>query len=305
MAQASGLTLIAKNKRDPLVASTYGTGQMILDALNRGSRAFILGIGGSATNDGGAGMAEALGFRFLDEKGAPLPRGGGALLRLATIDASGADPRLAECRFTVACDVDNPLLGPRGASAVFGPQKGATPEMVEILDRALARYAVCMQGYLRKGAPDSSVVDISQIPGAGAAGGLGAGSIAFLGAELKKGVDIVISATGLEEKIRGAVLAITGEGCTDSQTLGGKTVYGIARLAKSLGVPVIVISGSVLPGAEALLGCGVVKLYSLMDGNVTFEESIRDSAKLLSRRTATAVIEFFEHNRGSTCEVKS
>ncbi|MCL2110947.1 MAG: glycerate kinase [Clostridiales bacterium] len=289
MAQASGLPLLAEGERDPLAASTFGTGELVLDALDRGAREYIIGIGGSATNDGGTGMATALGYKFLGEDGAELPQGGGALTRLARIDASGADSRLAECRFTVACDVDNPLLGERGASAVFGPQKGATPEMVTVLDRGLARLADCVRTDLGK--------DVADIPGAGAAGGLGAGSIAFLGAELKRGVDIVIDVTGLAEKLKGASLLITGEGCTDIQTLSGKTVHGVAMLAKSLGVPVVVISGSLAAGCEELLGCGVVKLYALMEDGVGLDEAMRDGAALLEKRAERAILEFISGER--------
>ena len=284
MAQASGLPLLEEGERDPLAASTFGTGQLILDALEQGARDFIIGIGGSATNDGGAGMAQALGFRLLDTEGAELPRGGAALLRLGRIDPSGADPRIKTSRFTVACDVDNPLLGPRGASAVFGPQKGATPEDVELLDRALSKLACQMKEDLG--------VDVSNVPGAGAAGGLGAGSIAFLGAELKRGVDIVIGAAGLAEKMKGAALVITGEGRTDSQTLSGKTVHGVTLLAKSLGVPAVVISGSLGPGAGELLENGAERLYALMEGGVTLEEAMKNSAALLEERAKKAVSEF-------------
>jgi len=287
MAQASGLALLADAERDPLVTTTYGTGELIKDALDRGAGDFILGIGGSATNDGGAGMAQALGYRFLDESGNELPRGGGALTGLKHIDISGIDARIRGCRFTVACDVDNPLLGPRGASAVFGPQKGATPEKAELLDKALARFAECVDKDLGR--------EVSQIPGAGAAGGMGAGCMAFLGAELKRGVDIVIDATGLTEKLRDSSLVITGEGCTDSQTLGGKTVYGIATLAMDLGIPVIVISGSFTADAEELFRHGVSRIYGLKEDSATLEETIRNSAFLLEKRAEQAVREFMNN----------
>ena len=285
MAQASGLTLLSGEERDPLIASTYGTGQLIRDALDRGARDIVLGIGGSATNDGGAGMAQALGYRFLDENGEELPRGGGALLRLARIDASGADARLAQSRFTVACDVDNPLTGKRGASAVFGPQKGATPDMAALLDKALARFADCVRRDLG--------MDVADAPGAGAAGGLGAGSMAFLGARLRRGVDIVIEATGLASRLEGAALAITGEGRTDSQTPHGKTAHGVAVLARSLGVPVVLISGSLAEGAEEMLKYGVVRLHTLMEGGVTLDEAMRDGEMLLEARAERAAREHF------------
>ena len=286
MAQASGLTLLGENERNPLLASTYGTGQLIHDALDRGARDFIIGIGGSATNDGGAGMAQALGYRLLDAAGNDLPPGGGALLRLCRIESLNADSRLAESRFTVACDVDNPLTGERGASAVFGPQKGASAEMAVLLDKALARYAGCILADLR--------MDVACIPGAGAAGGLGAGCIAFLGAELRRGVDIVIDATGLSEKLGGAALVITGEGRTDSQTLSGKTAYGVSRLAKSLGTPVVLISGSLAIGADELLECGICRVYSLMDDGTGLDEAMRNGAALLRGKAERAIREFFD-----------
>jgi len=273
MAQASGLTLLEDKERNPFQTSTFGTGQLIKDALDRGARNFIIGIGGSATNDAGAGMAEALGYRFLDKNGIELPRGGLALSELASIDASCADERIKASRFTIACDVDNPLLGPLGASEVFGPQKGATPEIARMLDDALARFAECVFTDLGK--------DIKDIPGSGAAGGLGAGCLAFLGAELRSGVDIVIGATGLKEKLTGCTLVITGEGRTDSQTLGGKTVYGVAKLAKSLDVPVIVISGSLAEEAKELLDHGVIRLYSIMEDGTGLEDAISNAAELL------------------------
>ena len=284
MAQASGLTLLSETERDPLATSTFGTGQLVKDAIGRGARKFIIGIGGSATNDGGAGMAQALGYRFFDERGNEIERGGAALLNLAHIDASGVDMRVKECAFTIACDVDNTLTGPRGASAVFGPQKGATPEDVALLDGALARLALCMQNDLGR--------DVAEIPGAGAAGGLGAGCLAFLPAKLQKGVDIVIEATGLEGRLGGASLVITGEGRTDSQTLNGKTVFGVAGLAKRLGVPVIVISGSTANGADELFKYGVERIYTIMDGDVTLEEAIRDAAALLKTKAAQAVRDY-------------
>ena len=289
MAQASGLLLLTEEERDPMVASTYGTGQLIRKALDRGAREFIMGIGGSATNDGGAGMAQALGFHLVNSKHANLPRGGGALARLARIYSAHADMRIKNSRFTVACDVDNPLLGPNGASMVFGPQKGATPQKAKSLDKALAKLATRIKKDLG--------MDLADIPGAGAAGGLGAGCMAFLGAELQRGADIVAGATKLAEKLKGADIVITGEGRTDAQTLGGKTVQGVAALAKSLGVPVIVISGSVSQDAEALLDCGVVSMLALMEGQMRLEEAMRDGAALLEERTAKAVGDFILNER--------
>ena len=287
MAQASGLTLLEESERDPLLASTYGTGQLIKDALDHGAREFILGIGGSATNDGGAGMAQALGYRLIGNDGADLPRGGGALIHLARIDASFADTRLAESRFTVACDVCNTLTGEQGASAVFGPQKGASSSMIELLDKALMRFAGCVYRDLGK--------DVSDIPGAGAAGGMGAGCAAFLGARLQRGVDIVIDATGLAEKLDAATLVITGEGRTDRQSLSGKTVYGIAALANKLGVPVMLISGSLAPDAEDLIELGIWNMYSLIDESVSLEEAMREGEALLEKRAESAMLEFLKN----------
>jgi len=286
MAQASGLTILSKNERNPLYTSTYGTGQLIIDALDRGAREFIIGIGGSATNDGGAGMAQALGYQLLDKFGNELTRGGGALSDLAHIVVSGADARIGECKFKVACDVDNPLTGPNGASAIFGPQKGATPEKVELLDIALARLAYIMEEDMGR--------SVANIPGSGAAGGLGAGCLAFLNAELKKGVDIVIEATGLDGKIEGSALVITGEGCTDSQTLSGKTVYGVTDLAKRMGVPAIVISGSLSNGADELLKYGALRLYAIMEDDIWLEDAMRYGAELLKNKTAQVVSGFFK-----------
>jgi len=288
MAQASGLLLIAEGERDPCETTTFGTGQLIRDALDRGARRFMIGIGGSATNDGGAGMAQALGYLLLDENGGETAPGGLALSGLSRIDASGADARISESLFTVACDVDNPLLGPNGASAVFGPQKGATPEKVRKLDKALSRFAVRVREDLGK--------DVANVPGAGAAGGLGAGCLAFLDAKLDKGIDIVIGATGLADKIKGADLVITGEGRTDSQTFGGKTVYGVLKLAKALGVPAIVISGSLSEGADELLKHGAIGLYSIVEAGVSTEKAMKDGTALLGLRAEKAVREFAQGN---------
>jgi len=284
MAQASGLTLLTPEERDPLKTTTYGTGQLIKIAMDHGARDFIIGLGGSATNDGGAGMAKALGFRFLDELGDELPDGGAALSGLDLIDTSEVDLRIKSCRFTIACDVDNPLLGPRGASVVFGPQKGASPDDVEALDLALSRYAeiiaYCMD------------VDVKAIPGAGAAGGLGAGCIAFLQAELKKGIDIVIDAVDLKEKIQNSALVITGEGRTDEQTFRGKTVFGVAEAAFQMGIPVIVISGSYSKKANELLHHGVARLYAIMEDGMTLDEAMRDSSKLLKAKAEQAIHDY-------------
>ncbi|MGB4476726.1 MAG: glycerate kinase, partial [Bacillota bacterium] len=225
MAAASGLPLLKDYERNPRVTSTYGTGQLIEAALDAGATKLIVGIGGSATNDGGAGMAQALGARLLDRSGNEIQRGGAALKDLAAIDVSGMDSRLSDVEIIVACDVTNPLTGPKGATAVYGRQKGATEEMIEELDRALANYARVIREQLHK--------DVEDVSGAGAAGGLGAGMLAFLNAALRPGVDIVIEATRLADRVTGCDLVITGEGRLDSQTSHGKTPMGVARVARA------------------------------------------------------------------------
>lgn len=244
MASASGLGLVPAQARDPRTASTYGTGQLISACLDRGVSRLIIGLGGSATNDAGAGLAQALGARLVDADGADLPPGGAALARLARIDTRGVDPRLADLRIDAACDVTNPLCGPDGASAVYGPQKGASPSMVVELDGALRRFAQVVAADLGP--------DVAEVPGAGAAGGLGAGLLAFTQAELRRGVDIVIEHTGLARQVEAADVVITGEGRIDSQTPFGKTPFGVARMARAAGKPVIGIAGCLGDGFEVL-----------------------------------------------------
>ncbi len=224
MAACAGLPLVQRERRDPRITTTYGVGELILAALERGCHHFIIGIGGSATNDGGAGMAQALGVSLQTNEGAEIARGGAALATLAHIDTSTLDARLSDCQFEVACDVNNPLCGPTGATAVYGPQKGATPEMVAQLDAALANYAEVIERDLG--------LSVKDIPGAGAAGGLGAGLIAFLHATLRPGAQIVLEAVHLEEQLPGADLVITAEGQLDAQTAYGKSVGAVAELAK-------------------------------------------------------------------------
>lgn len=273
MSAASGLPLISKEEKNPLVTTTYGTGQLFMHALNQGCRSFVIGIGGSATNDGGVGMMKALGVRFIDSQGQDIGFGGGELDKIHTIDISGLDNRISDCQITVACDVDNPLCGLRGASRVFGPQKGATEEMVEVLDSNLAHYAKAIKSQLG--------ISIIDVPGAGAAGGLGGGLMAFLQAKLKRGIDIVIDATGLEESIKGAALVITGEGSIDYQTQFGKTPYGVAMVAKKYGIPVIAIAGSIGKDAYTLYEKGFNSIFSIMDKPMTLEEAIENSEVLL------------------------
>lgn len=270
MAAASGLHLVPVEKRNPLLTTTRGTGELILAALDEGVDHLIIGIGGSATNDGGSGMAQALGARLLDKDRNEIAPGGGSLDKLANIDISELDARLQNVKIEVACDVDNPLIGQDGASHVFGPQKGATPEMVEQLDQNLAHYATILARDLGK--------DVAHIPGAGAAGGLGAGLLAFLDAELKSGIDIVIAATDLEEKIKDADLVITGEGKIDSQTIHGKTPIGVAKTAKKFNIPVIAICGSIADDADVVHDHGIDVLFSSLMRITTLEEALESGA---------------------------
>ena len=274
MARASGLALLKREERDPLRATTRGTGDLIRAALDSGHRRFIIGIGGSATNDGGAGMAQALGARLLDAQGRDLPPGGAALARLDRINVSGLDRRLKESKFIVACDVNNPLCGPTGASAIFGPQKGATPDMVKQLDAALAHYADVVQRDLG--------VDVRDRPGAGAAGGLGAGLMAFVSAELRAGVDIVLEAVGLAKKLEGADLVITGEGQIDRSTAFNKAPVGVARLAKQRGVPVIAIAGSLGEGYQQVHGLGIDAIFSLVSGPMSLDDAMGRTRELVA-----------------------
>ncbi len=265
MAAASGLPLLKPDERNPLATTTYGTGELILKALDLGARHIILGIGGSATNDGGAGMASALGAKFLDAKGRRLPPGGGALSRLASIDFGDFDPRIAKTKFEVACDVTNPLCGPNGASAVYGPQKGATKAAVKKLDAALARLADVASATFPQSAKRTKS-DAREMPGAGAAGGLGFGLCVFCGARLKRGVEIIAESVGLLEKIRGCDLVVTGEGRLDSQTVNGKTPAGVAAVAKKAGVKCIAICGCVGDGYQAVRKVGIDAVVPIAHG---------------------------------------
>jgi glycerate 2-kinase len=249
MAAASGLEGVPPDLRDPRTATSRGTGELILAALDAGARRFVLGVGGSATNDGGAGMLQALGVRLLDDAGHDIAPGGAALARLARIDASGLDARVRQAEFRIACDVDNPLVGPCGASAVFGPQKGATPEMVQQLDAALAHYAAVIQRDLGR--------DVAQMPGAGAGGGIAAAMVVFLNGQLQPGIEIVTEAVGLDAAVRDADLVVTGEGRIDGQTVNGKTPMGVAQVARRHGKPVVAIGGSLANDADAVHAHGI------------------------------------------------
>jgi len=280
MATAAGLELTAPADRDPMRASSFGVGQLIRAALDAGARRIILGLGGSATNDGGAGMLTALGVRLLDAQGAELPPGGAALAQLDHLDSAGLDPRLRQIRVEVACDVDNPLCGPQGASHVFGPQKGATPAQVLELDRSLARLADVCATHLGH--------DLRDTPGAGAAGGLGYAALAFLDAVFRPGVEIVAELGGLAQAMEGAALAFTGEGRMDAQTLRGKTPAGVARIAQHAGVPVIALAGSLGAGYEALYAGGITAAFSLASGPMTLQQAIEQAPTLLAERARDA-----------------
>ncbi|MCR8929773.1 glycerate kinase [Priestia megaterium] len=275
MAAASGLHQVPMDERNPLITTTRGTGELILKALDQNVKHIIIGIGGSATNDGGAGMAKALGAKLINTNGAEIKEGGGSLNQLAAIDLTNFDSRLAEVKVEVACDVDSPLTGETGASAVFGPQKGATPDMVKQLDRNLAHYAAIIEKEMD--------IHIQNVPGAGAAGGLGGGLLAFLSAELKPGVDIVIEATQLESYIKNADLVITGEGRIDGQTIYGKTPIGVAKTAKKHSVPVIAIAGSIGAGSEAVYEHGISALFSVVPGAVTLSEALEKAGENVER----------------------
>lgn len=275
MAAASGIELLKMEERDPWITSTFGTGQLIKDALDRGVRKILLGIGGSATNDGGVGMALALGVKFSGKFGPISVQGGGALGELEQIHMEGLDPRLAAMEIAVACDVSNPLSGPQGASAVYGPQKGADGAMVQQLDQNLVHFAGLIREQLGK--------EISEIPGAGAAGGLGAGLMAFLDARLMKGFDMIAGAVGLEEMIAEADLVITGEGKMDAQTRFGKTPFGVAQMAMRHGKPVIGVAGTLDEDATTLYKEGFDVLMPIQEKPGDLETSLRDGEQLLER----------------------
>lgn len=275
MASASGLEHVPRDERNPLHSTSYGTGELIRSALDHGARHIILALGGSATNDGGAGMLAALGVRWLDACGQPLPPGGGALAQLAHIDSSALDPRLAECRFDIACDVDNPLCGPHGASAIFGPQKGADAAMVAQLDQALAHYGRQLERHTGHA--------IATVPGAGAAGGMGAAALAFFPCQLRRGIDIVLDSVGLDAALEGADLVITGEGRLDGQTVFGKTPIGVARRAKRHGLPVIAIGGSLGDGVEAVHQHGIDAVFACVQQITTLDDALEHAATNLER----------------------
>lgn len=277
MASCAGLPLVLPSQRNPLITTTYGVGELLLAALERGSRRFIIGIGGSATNDGGAGMVQALGALLLTNKRTEIARGGAALATLAQISNEHLDHRLQECVVEVACDVTNPLCGPTGASAVYGPQKGATPAMVEELDAALAHYAAVVERDMGHAVRD--------IPGAGAAGGLGAGLLAFLHATLRPGAQLVLDAVNLEASIRGADLVITAEGQIDGQTAYGKSVGAVATLAKRYNIPVLALAGGLGENYQCVYDLGVDSVAVLPSGPMTLSYAMEHAATLATDAT--------------------
>lgn len=274
MARASGLALVPKEKRNPAITTTYGVGELIREALERGVKRILVGIGGSATNDGGAGMAQALGAKLLDKNGNDLPFGGLALKELVSIDMSRFHPLAKDCEVIVMADVKNPLCGPKGASYVYGPQKGGTKELIEELDKSLFNFAQVIKKDLGK--------DILDLPGAGAAGGLGGGLVAFLNATLRPGIEVVLETLGIERKLEGVSLVISGEGKIDGQTIFGKGPAGIAKKAKEKNIPVILLGGSIDDDAEILKKEGLVDaLFSITRGPISLEESIKKTKEQL------------------------
>lgn len=284
MAAASGLEMVAPSLRNPLKTTSWGTGELIRHALDAGVKHIIIGIGGSATNDGGAGMVQALGAKLLDAEGNPIGLGGGELEKLARIDIKELDKRLAECRIEVACDVTNPLTGEEGASAVFGPQKGATPEMIERLDAALAHYAKIIARDLD--------IDVLNLKGGGAAGGMGAALYAFCGAELRQGIEIVTDALHLDKHVADADLVITGEGRIDSQTIHGKVPVGVAKVAKRYNKPVIGIAGSLTADVGVVHQHGIDAVFSVIYTVCTLEEALESAAEnvRMAARNIAAVL---------------
>ena len=284
MAAAAGLVLLDPAQLAPVTANTRGVGELILAALEQDAQRIVLGIGGSATNDGGMGMAQALGAVFLDNQGKPLEPGGDSLIDIAAIDTTGLDPRLKQVNIQVICDVDNPLLGDRGAARVFGPQKGATPQQVEELEAGMEHLVDVLDAQLD--------IDVRNVPGAGAAGGLGAGAIVFLDAELQPGAEVVLDLLGFDEVLKGADLVFTAEGQLDGQTAFGKAPAAVAQRSRAAGIPCIAIAGSLGEGVEDLAAVGIDAVYSLCDGPVSLADAMANAAKLI-KATATQAMNTF------------
>lgn len=275
MASASGIQLVPKEKRNPLITTSYGTGQLIKACLDKGVKKLLIGIGGSATNDGGAGVIQALGGKLLDEDGNELEFGGGELNNLHRIDLTNFDKRLKDIKIEVACDVNNPLCGEKGASNVFGPQKGANPEMIELLDEGLKHYANIIKEQFGK--------DVLNVPGAGAAGGLGAGLMVFLNGQLKKGIEMVIEYSKLEEKVKNADMVWTGEGSIDFQTQYGKTPLGVATVAKKYNKPVIALAGRVGDNIDILYEKGIDSIFGIVRELTNLDEALLNGKKNIQK----------------------
>ncbi|MCG7343670.1 glycerate kinase [Sporosarcina sp. ACRSL] len=284
IAEASGLMRLHENERNPLEASSFGTGELIVHALTSGYRKFIIGLGGSATNDGGAGILQALGLRLLDVEGMDVPKGGGGLGQISSIDRSKWDVRIDESKFIIASDVKNPFVGEEGASAVFGPQKGATPDDVGVLDGNLRKFADAIEK--EKG------IALHSREGAGAAGGAGGAFLAFFNCEMRQGIDVVLDAIGFEDAVKDADLIITGEGKTDLQTLSGKTPFGIAKVAHREGKPVILISGAVDEESRAVLSPLFTEVHAIMDEDLSVEEAISNAFDHLRVKTKKVMESF-------------
>lgn len=280
MASAAGITLVPDSEKNPLLATSYGVGEMINDAIQRGCRNFIIGIGGSVTNDGGIGMLKALGVRFLDENGEDAGEGGQALAKVARIDVSGMNPLLKECHIQVACDVNNPLCGENGSTYVYGPQKGVTEDMKKTLDEAMAHFARVTSETLEN--------DYMNTPGAGAAGGLGYAFLAYTGAALTPGIELILDAVGLEEELSGADVVVTGEGRLDFQTAMGKAPVGVARLAKKYNAKVIAFAGSVTKEATTCNKEGIDAFFPILRSVCTLAEAMDPVA---ARNNMTATVE--------------
>ena len=281
MAKASGIELIKREDRNPLITTTYGTGQLIKHALENGIKHLVIGIGGSATNDGGCGMLQALGVKLLDKDNHEISFGGGSLDKIQTIDVSEMYERVKDVTFEVACDVTNPFVRPNGASYIFGPQKGADKEMVELLDNNLKHFAEKIK--------ESLNVDITEVPGAGAAGGLGGALLAFLNAELKSGIELVIKYTNLEDKVQGADYVFTGEGAIDGQTIFGKTPVGVSKVAKKYNIPTIAFGGKVSDDADNLFEEGIIALFSIMRGIESLDNALKNGAHNLGKAVENVV----------------
>lgn len=284
MAAAAGLALLRPDQLAPMTSNTQGVGELILDAINKGAVNIILGIGGSATNDGGMGMAQALGVQFLDKRAKPLTPGGATLIDIATIDTSSLDPRIKQTSVQVICDVDNPLLGKRGAANFFGPQKGASPEQIQQLEAGLAHLSALIHKQLG--------IEVSTRPGAGAAGGLGAGTMAFLDAQLQPGAGSVLKLLDFDTMLTGADLVITAEGQLDSQTAFGKAPSEVARHAKNAGIPCIAITGRLNESIENLATIGITSVYSICSDSISTADAMKNAAKYI-KATATQAINNF------------